>query len=69
MIPAELRRDLGLSPGASVLISETDDGDMLISTPVGGLRRAQELVRRYVQPDVSLADELLAERRAEAARE
>ena len=69
MIPAELRRDLGLSPGASVLISETDDGDMLVSTPVGGLRRAQELVRRYVQPDVSLADELLAERRAEAARE
>ena len=31
--------------------------------------RAQRLVRRYVPEDVSLSDELIAERRAEARRE
>ncbi len=34
-----------------------------------GIRRAQELVRRYVPEGVSLSDELIAERRAEARRE
>lgn len=34
-----------------------------------GIRRAQERVRRYVPEGVSLADELIAERRAEARRE
>ena len=69
MIPAEFRRELGLLPGAVVVISEMDDGDLRISTPAAGLRRAQALVRQYVQPGVSLADELLAERRREGTRE
>jgi AbrB family looped-hinge helix DNA binding protein len=69
VIPAEFRRDLGLTPGALVVISETDEGDLRISTPAAGLRRARELVRRYVQPGDSLADELLADRRREAERE
>ena len=34
-----------------------------------GIRRAQERVRRYVPEGVSLVDELIAERRAEARRE
>ena len=33
------------------------------------IRRAQERVRRYVPEGVSLSDELIAERRAEARRE
>jgi len=33
------------------------------------IRRAQELMRPYREPGRSLVDELLAERRAEAARE
>jgi AbrB family looped-hinge helix DNA binding protein len=69
VIPAEFRRDLGLAPGAVVVISEMDGGDLRISTPAAGLRRAQDLVRRYVQPGSSLVDELLAERRQEVARE
>jgi len=67
VIPAEFRRDLGLMPGAVVVISEMDDGDLRISTPAAGLRRARALVRRYVQPGDSLVDELLAERRQESA--
>jgi len=34
-----------------------------------GIKRAQELVAKYVPRDVSLVDELIADRRAEAARE
>ena len=67
MIPAEFRRDLGLVPGAVVVISEMDDGDLRISTPAAGLRRARALVERYVEPGRSLVDELLAERRQESA--
>jgi hypothetical protein len=33
------------------------------------MRRAQELVRSFIPPGVSLVDELIADRRAEAARE
>jgi bifunctional DNA-binding transcriptional regulator/antitoxin component of YhaV-PrlF toxin-antitoxin module len=69
VIPAEFRRDLGLVPGAVVVISQTGDGDLRISTPAAGLRRARELVRRSIPPDVDLTDELIAERRREAARE
>ena len=69
VIPAEFRRDLGLLPGAVVVISETEDGDLRISTPAAGLRRARALVSRYVRPGDSLVDELLAERRREGARD
>ena len=34
-----------------------------------GIKKAQELVAKYVPRDVSLVDELIADRRAEAARE
>jgi hypothetical protein len=33
------------------------------------VRRAQAIVRRFIPPGVSLVDELIAERRAEAKRE
>jgi hypothetical protein len=36
---------------------------------MGALRRARALVRKYVPPEVSLVDELIAERRAEAEKE
>ncbi len=38
-------------------------------TPRQAIKRAQDMVRRYVPEGVSLVDELIAERRAEAARE
>jgi AbrB family looped-hinge helix DNA binding protein len=69
VIPAEFRRELGLLPGALVVISEMEDGDLRVSTPAAGLRRAQDLVRRYVPAGDSLVEELLAERRQEATRE
>jgi hypothetical protein len=46
-------------------MTKADDLDKLKQR----LKRAQESVRRYVKPGQSLADELIAERRAEARAE
>jgi hypothetical protein len=46
-----------------------EDGDIHVTTRMQRIRRAQELVRRYVPDGVSLADELIAERREAAKRE
>ncbi|MXW34110.1 MAG: AbrB/MazE/SpoVT family DNA-binding domain-containing protein [Chloroflexi bacterium] len=67
-IPAEYRRELGLKPGDSVMV-QLHEGELRIMSQLEGIRRAREIVARYVSPDRSLADELIAERRAEAARE
>lgn len=68
VIPAAYRRALGLQPGSEVIVLL--DGSELRLVPIAqAIRRAQEIVRRHVPPGRSLADELIAERRAEAARE
>ncbi len=68
VIPAEYRRALGLRAGDAVVV-QLDDGALRILTRAQAIRRAQEIVAKYVSPGRSLVDELIAERRAEAARE
>jgi AbrB family looped-hinge helix DNA binding protein len=68
VIPAEIRSRLALKTGDSLVITESA-GEIRISTIEAGIRRAQALISQYVPADVSLADELIAERRAEAAHE
>ncbi|MDP8924261.1 MAG: AbrB/MazE/SpoVT family DNA-binding domain-containing protein [Chloroflexota bacterium] len=68
VIPAEYRKALGLQTGDEVTI-HLEDGELRIRSIDAGIRRAQELVRHFVAPDRSLVDELIEERRAEAARE
>lgn len=68
VIPAEIRSRLALKTGGSLVITESA-GEIRISTVEAGIRRAQALISQYVSADVSLVDELIAERRAEAARE
>lgn len=65
VIPQEIRQALGVKEGDSLLI-EFVDGEARISTRATRLKRAQALVRKYVPEGVSLADELIAERRAAA---
>ncbi len=69
VIPSSWRRRHGLRPGSSVTLVETADGDLLLTTPVAALQKLQALVRRHVPEGVSLVDELLSERRAEAERD
>ena len=66
VVPAELRRELGLEEGTEMAIRS--DGRCLILEPRREvLRRARSRFART--RDVDLADELLADRRAEVARE
>jgi AbrB family looped-hinge helix DNA binding protein len=68
VIPARLREELGLHTGDRVIL-DVDDGDLRVRPLDAAIRRAQELVTEYVPAGVSLADELIRERREEAAGE
>lgn len=68
VIPAELRRALGLSEGDEVILRLTDQ-ELYLITPRQAVKKAQAMVRRYVPESVRLVDELIAERRREAAGE
>lgn len=68
VIPAGFRRELALEEGDR-LVLRVIDGEIRIMSVREGIRKAQQLVRQHVHPGVSMVDELIAERRAEAARE
>lgn len=68
VIPAAFRKELDLHVGDDVVV-ELEGGSLRLCTRREGLRRAQEILRKYLQGGPSLADELIAERHAEAARE
>ena len=66
VIPIEIRQALGLKEGDAILW-ELLDGEARITTRLQRIRQAQALVRKHVTPDISLADELIADRRLEAS--
>ena len=68
VLPAELRKEFGIEDGADVVFSRTEHG-IEIKTLDEVIKQAQEFCARYVKPGVSLVDELLRERREEAAHE
>ncbi len=68
VIPAAYRKALGIKAGDEVILRMEDD-ELRITTMKRRIERAQRRVRQYVKPGVSLADELIAERREAAKRE
>jgi AbrB family looped-hinge helix DNA binding protein len=68
VIPAPYRQALGLSEGDQVMLT-MDDEEVRIASRKTKIRAAQDLVAKYVPANVDLVDELIAERRREAARE
>jgi AbrB family looped-hinge helix DNA binding protein len=68
VIPAEIRRALGMDAG-STLDLRVEDGELRISTIRSRIRRAQERVLKYIPAGVSLSAELSAERREAAKHE
>jgi len=68
VIPADFRKALGVAEGGEIILRWEDD-ELRISTMKKNIERAQRHVRQYVKPGVSLVDELIADRRREAARE
>ncbi len=68
VIPAAMRRELGIATGDTVLV-DVADGELRVRSLPAAIARAQAILRRYVPEGVSLADELIADRRREAERE
>ncbi len=68
VIPASYRKALGIKAGDEVILRMEDD-ELRITTMKRRLERARRRIRQYVKPGVSLADELIAERRDAAKRE
>jgi AbrB family looped-hinge helix DNA binding protein len=68
VIPANLRKKMGLNVGDQVVLRVEND-ELRIFTRKQALRQAQAFVRGLVEPGVSLANELMEERRAEAQNE
>ena len=68
VIPAAMRRALGLPKGGPV-VARVEKGELRLVPPAAARVRAREILRRHVPTGVSLADELVAERREEARRE
>lgn len=69
LLPAWWRRREGVNPSTELCVAVTEEGALVVETREQGLRRAKALLRKYIPEGVSLADELIAGRRAEAARE
>ena len=68
IIPAQFRRKLGINTGDTVMIELADDG-LRVRSLSASVKLAQSIVREFVPEELSLADELIAERRVEAGRE
>jgi len=69
-IPKEMRGAMGIPEGGSdLLLSVGEDGELRAITRGAALRRIQHKLKALVPPGVSAMDELIADRRAEAARE
>lgn len=69
LLPAELRRKLGIEPGENLMMRVTDAGCLEAWTTAYWLREAQETFGKWQPGQPSAVDELIAERRAENARD
>ena len=68
LIPAEFRKALGIKQGER-LVMRVENGEIRMWTFAEATRRVHELMKPYIVPGRSIADELIAERRREAERE
>ena len=67
-LPADVRRQLNLKEGDPILI-EVVNGEVHLRSQREAIRRIQERMRKYIPEGVSVVDELIADRRREAASE
>jgi AbrB family looped-hinge helix DNA binding protein len=67
VVPAPIRRELGIEEGTELMARIEGDG-IVLEPRAAAIRRLQALLA-HIPSDVSLVDELIAERRAEARRE
>jgi bifunctional DNA-binding transcriptional regulator/antitoxin component of YhaV-PrlF toxin-antitoxin module len=68
LIPSALRKKMGWEDGQPLTILSGEYGLRILSR-VQALEQAQEQVRKYARPGISVVDELLRERREEVRRD
>ena len=68
VIPAEIRKSMGLNPG-DVVVMSLEDGVLRIESQLARSRRIQAEFAPFANPASLASDELIAERREEARRE
>ena len=69
VIPADFRNCLGIKSGDTILMTLEEPDTLRIRTYPAAIRRVQELVAQFNPTGRLLSEELIQERRAEAARE
>jgi AbrB family looped-hinge helix DNA binding protein len=69
LIPAPVRRQLGLKEGESEVLVEVDQTGLKVSTRRQIIERSREMLRKYIPEGTDLAAELIEDRRREAQRE
>ena len=69
LIPAAVRRQLGLSEGSQVLVKVGAQGALLVTSRSHALAKAREEIRRYIPTGRDLVEELIQDRRADVERE
>jgi AbrB family looped-hinge helix DNA binding protein len=68
VVPAPIRRAMGIS-GPTDLLFRYEDGRLIVETLDAAVADVQAVVSGFIPSERSLVDELIAERRAEAASE
>jgi len=68
VIPARFRKALGIRPGDKVVL-QLSEGELRVYSRAEAVRRLQQEVARVVPKGVSLVQQLLRDRRKEAADE
>jgi AbrB family looped-hinge helix DNA binding protein len=69
VIPAQCRAAAGLKPGDELLIEPVGEGELRLRTRRQAIKEAQAIVARYLPSGRDLVQELIDERRDEAAHE
>ena len=69
LIPAAVRRQLGLSEGSQVLVKVEESGALQVTTRSQALAKVREEIRKYIPAGQDLAEALIRDRRAEIERE
>nr|CAA6804841.1 MAG: SpoVT/AbrB domain-containing protein [uncultured Thiotrichaceae bacterium] len=70
VIPAEIRQKMGIRAGDQVLLDWSEDtGELRLLTRKQRLNNAQKLAQKYADPNISVVDEFIEERRKAALDE
>ena len=69
LIPASVRRHLGLSEGSQVLVKVEESGALRVTSRSQALAKVRQEIRKYIPAGQDLAAELIRDRRAEVERD